>query len=82
MTIDHGAADLPAQPYQRLEHDTFVFGIELARRLVGEDELRATGRRRGDRDALLLPARQLSGTVAAAVLQPEAAPARRPPLPG
>ena len=43
--------------------------VELAGRLVGEQQVRAVGQRAGDRDALLLAARQLVRAVASAVGQ-------------
>ena len=46
-------------------------GIEVAGRLVGEDELRIVDERARDRDALLLAARQLLGKRVHAVLQPD-----------
>ena len=44
-------------------------GVEVARRLVGEEHRRARHERAGDGDALLLAARELGGPVRAAVLE-------------
>ncbi len=56
---------------QRLEHELLVLLVELAGRLVGEHELRAARRGGGDRDALLLAARQRRGAVRPALAEPE-----------
>ena len=45
--------------------------VEVAGRLVGEDDLRPAGQRTGDGDALLLAARQFAGPVLQAVRQPD-----------
>ena len=46
--------------------------VELARRLVGDQEPRPVGERRAERDALLLAARQLTGVRVRAVAQADA----------
>ena len=46
--------------------------VERAGRLVGEDDLGPRDERAGDRDALLLAARELGGPVAQAVAEPDA----------
>ena len=46
-------------------------GVEVAGRLVGEDDLGTAGEGAGDGDALLLPARELRRSVLQAVLQPD-----------
>src|SRR6185295_12949520 len=43
--------------------------VELTRRLVGDQQVRAPRERRADRDALLLSARELTGMRIAAALQ-------------
>jgi hypothetical protein len=48
-------------------------GVQVARGLVGEEDRRPGDERAGDRDALLLAARQLGRAVAAALGQPDAA---------
>ena len=55
-------------------------GVEVARRLVGEDERRVRDQRAGDRDTLLLAARQLARLVVQPVAQPQPLERRtRPP---
>src|SRR4051794_38927756 len=57
---DEGGAPLPAHQGQELGEDDVGGGfVEIAGRLVGEDEERAVGERAGDRDALLLATREL-----------------------
>ena len=46
-------------------------GVEVAGRLVGEDDLRPAGEGAGDGDALLLAARELRRAVLQAVRQPD-----------
>ncbi len=48
---------------QGCEHELARPEVEVARRLVAEDELRVLGERSGDRDALLLAAGELRGEV-------------------
>ena len=48
---------------QRVEHALLVAGVELAGRLVSQHQRRPPGVRGGDRDPLLLPARQRADTV-------------------
>ena len=55
-------------------------GVQVAGRLVGEDQRRVGDQRAGDRDALLLAAGQLGGQVVDAVAQPDLA--QRAPAPG
>jgi hypothetical protein len=47
------------------------FGIEIGGRLIGEHHGRVVGERPGDRDPLLLPAREVAGPVLEALAQPE-----------
>ncbi len=54
------AVDLLEQLHHRARH----LRVEIAGRLVGEQQLRAAGQRAGDRHALLLAARQLGRIVA------------------
>ncbi len=51
--------------------------VKIAGRLVGEDQGRAGGEGAGDRDALLLAARQFARVVAGAVAEPDPAERRR-----
>ena len=46
-------------------------GVEVAGRLVGEDDLRLRGEGAGDGDTLLLPTGELRRPVLQAVLQPD-----------
>ena len=56
---DHdGHAQVAVEPPEELEDLVPGRGVELARRLVGEDDVRPVGEGHGDRDPLLLPARQ------------------------
>ena len=55
--------------------------IELAGRLVGEQQARAVGQRAGNRDALRLTAGQLGGPVVAAVREPDVVEKLRGALP-
>ena len=60
-------------PYvqQQIEHVAPVRAIEIAGRLVGEDQRRIVGQRARDRNALLLAARELRRIVMAAIVQPD-----------
>ena len=55
---------------EQLHHGIAVLGVEVSRRLVGEQDQRITCDRAGDRDALLLAARELARQVARAVRHP------------
>ena len=69
---DHGRDPLVPDDRPEQQHDHVArLGVELAGRLVGEEELRAVGERPGDRDALLLAARQLVRPVLRPVRQPD-----------
>ena len=60
------SAALPSLAHQREEFGEHAVGgrlVEIAGRLVGEHQQRAVGERAGDRDALLLAARQLARPV-------------------
>src|SRR5690606_27821675 len=52
-------AELVVDVAERLEHAHAGLGVERARRLVAEQDLRSLGDGAGDRDALLLAARKL-----------------------
>ena len=54
-----GRVQIPEEVRQRPAGDR----VEVARRLVGEEDRRPTDERAGDRDALALAARQLAGPV-------------------
>jgi hypothetical protein len=60
---DHGHAG-GGELLHRVEHFADHLGIERGGRLVEEHHLRLHGQRAGDRDALLLTARQLPGVLA------------------
>ena len=58
--------------FEEAEEVDRELGVEVARRLVGEDERRLADDGAGDRDALLLAAREDAGGVFAAPLQADA----------
>ena len=77
---DDGAAELVAQPPERVEHDLLVALVELRGRLVGEDERRLARGGSRDRDPLLLAARERAGALRSRAAEAEARRARgRPP---
>jgi hypothetical protein len=55
------------QLLQHAHHFLAVLGVEVAGRFVGQDQLGLRDQRAGDRDALLLAARQLARPVLGAV---------------
>ena len=73
----------PAQPAEQLQDRGAVVGVEAPGRLVGQHELRVVDERAGDREPLLLAARQLArqvtGDVAQAELVDQPAARRAPP---
>ena len=73
---DDRLAELDVQPVHQAEDVLGRLAVEVARRLVGDDQRRVGDDRARDRDALLLAARKLGGIV----LHPvgEAPPARAP----
>jgi hypothetical protein len=76
---DHGRAGR-ATPLEDVHHRFAVGAVEIAGRLVGEDQVRLGGERAGDGDALLLAAGKLLRAVAGAVAEPtcsSTAPTRR-----
>ena len=64
---DDGLAVLPAQRPQQIENLVGGLAIEVAGRLVADQERRVGHQRAGDGDALLLAARELGRLVARAV---------------
>ena len=61
---DHdGDAALGAQAREHLHHLVAGRGVEVAGRLVGQQQRRLVDQRAGDGHALLLPARELVGMV-------------------
>ncbi len=64
-------AELLVHALERIEHQRRRLAVELGRRLVGEQDLRQVRERDGDRDALLLAARELPGPVVRAVGEPD-----------
>ena len=58
---DHGAVRPDGALRQQLHHRLAVRGVERGRRLVADDEARLVDQRPGERDALLLAARELRG---------------------
>ena len=53
----------PLQPEQQIDHLAARLAVEVARRLIREDELRRPAQRARNRDALLLAAGKLRGEV-------------------
>ena len=66
-----GDAGVLDQPVQGLEHGLAGGGVEVAGRLVGQQQARAVGQGAGNGDALLLPARQLGRLMGQAFAQTE-----------
>src|SRR6185503_19999887 len=60
-------AELPVHALERIEHQRRGLAVELRGRLVGEQDLRQVRQRDGDRDTLLLAARELARLVVRAV---------------
>ena len=72
MRDDHdGRLELLAQLRQGLDHDGLVALVELGRRLIGEDNPSLARSGGSDRDPLLLTARERSGALSFAPVQPE-----------
>ena len=68
---EHGGCPSPAgKRAQQVEHGVPGLGVEVARRLVREDQLRLADERPRDRDALLLAAGEHRRGVARAMPQP------------
>src|SRR3954471_4397269 len=70
---DERAAGLVDRLPQQSQHSAARAGVERARGLVGEHDARLSDKRPGNRDTLLLAARELRRAVAAALLEPDAA---------
>ncbi len=68
---DDGDAALRVQPLEQAHDLRAGLRVEVARRLVGQDDGRLGDQRAGDGDALLLAARQLVGVVLQPVAQPD-----------
>ena len=56
---DHGGVVAAREPGEQIDHVGTGLGVEVAGRLVGENHPRADDERPRDRDALLLPAREV-----------------------
>src|SRR5262249_27221473 len=67
----HHCGPVFVQVLQQPEHVPGYAGVEVAGGLVAEQDWRPAGHRPGDRDALLLPARQLQRQPAAPVAEPD-----------
>ena len=65
----------PLQAEQQIDHLLAGLAVEIAGRLVGEDDLRARAERAGDGDALLLAARELRREMIGAMREADFAPA-------
>ena len=59
----HGRAAFLTDLPQGIQHQLARLGVEVAGRFVGEDQRRVVRQRTGNRDTLLLAARQLGRTV-------------------
>ena len=80
MRDDHDRLpELGGRLAQQVEDLGARLRVEVAGRLVGEDDGGLVDQRAGDRDALLLAARELRGLVAAAVAEPDAREQARDP---
>ena len=66
---------------EQLHHGVAVRGVEVARRLVRQEDARPTRQGSGHRDALLLATAQLAGQVAGPMAHPDLLQALRRPLP-
>ena len=64
-------AALRVQPLEDAHHFDAGARVEVAGRLVGQDDRRLVDQRARDRDALLLPARQLVGMMVSALAEPD-----------
>ena len=60
-----------AEPFEQPEDLVPGRGVEVAGRLIGEQNLGLSDDRAGDRDALALPAGELARAVAGAISQPD-----------
>ena len=67
----HERRAVGAELVQELDHLAARFGVEVAGRLVGEDDLRPLRDRAGDRDPLALAARELLRAEVEPVLEPD-----------
>jgi hypothetical protein len=68
---DQRCVAVAASAPQQLEHVRRGFRVEVARWLVGEHQLRRVNHGAGDRDALLLAARDILGEALGTVREPE-----------
>ena len=66
---EKGRAGIALAGEEQVENRIAGGGIEIAGRLVGEEDLRTRGHRPGDRDALLLAARKLGGIMGETVAE-------------
>jgi hypothetical protein len=70
---DHRRAAALGEACEQVDHLGAGLRVEVACRLVGEDHARLIAERAGDRDALLLAARQVGGEVGHPVGEPDLA---------
>ncbi|WP_435810422.1 hypothetical protein [Streptosporangium canum] len=68
---DHEGLPRGTQVLEDPQHIERGRGVEVAGRLVGQDDQRVVGQRAGDGDPLTLPARQLRGQMPGAVGEPD-----------
>ena len=59
----HRDAEMSVDALQRIHHDSGVVRVERGDRFVGEDDVGLLDQRARDRDALLLPAREMIGAL-------------------
>ena len=69
---DEGGADFPVQTEQQVDYALTGGGIEIAGRLVGEKNGRTRRESACNRNALLLPARELARIMAEAMRETDA----------
>ena len=79
---DEGRPALAPEPHEGVEDRGARGAVEVPRRLVGEEERGARPERPGERDPLLLAARQLRGVVVAPLAEPDGGEELRRPRAG
>ena len=79
---DQRHASIASHLQQQVEHMTPIRAVQIAGRLIGEDQRRIVGQRPSDRNALLLASRQLRRIVMPAIVQADFVEQRLGPLGG
>ena len=67
---DNGAGAVARQPLEHIEHDLGRVGVEVAGRLVGEQETRLVGEGTRDGNALILATAERVGPMPSPILEP------------